>query len=115
MNDPCSMCGRKSRGDLGSPVKNLIELDGLLSDELAQRLAVDVFSGDEMSTTLLANFKNRQDIWMVQRRRGKRFLLEPAQPLFVARKLGWQKLQCHRAAQLQVVREINLTHATDTE
>src|SRR5262245_56597885 len=86
---------------------------------LAQCLALDVLGDDVASVSILyrsfADFVDRNDVRMVERRGRARFLLEAPHPPGVGGELGWQQLDRHLAPQSRVEREMDLAHAPASE
>ena len=59
---------------------------------------------------ILADLVNRQDIWMIQRDYGVRFLLKTLQPLSVPSKAHGQKFERGLAARCNVGGQIDFAH-----
>ena len=78
---------------------------------MLERLPVDELGGDEVRAFCLANFMNRDDVWVIKRGRGLRFLDKTAQTLFVIGKLRGQQLQRDFAIELRIIGEIDLAHS----
>ena len=86
-----------------------------LAQLLPERHAVNVFGGDEGCVVLETDLVDGEDVRVVQRRGGVRFLLEPVEPLRVRRVLRRQQLERDAAAQPRIVRQVHLAHPTNSE
>src|SRR5262245_53818227 len=78
-------------------------------------LAIDEFGRNKTRSIGGADFVNRQDIGMVERRSGFRFLHEPLQAVFVRRELFRQYLDRYRPIELGVVGKVNFAHTAGTD
>ena len=58
-----------------------------------------------------ANVVDRENIGMIERARGARFLLESPQPVGIAGEIGGQNLDGNFAAQSRIFRAVHFTHA----
>src|SRR5262249_14773882 len=81
----------------------------------AQRGPFDIFGGDEMSAAGLADLKNRDDVWVVERRRGLSLLLESPQPFRILRVAFGEELDCDLAIEPGVLRQVDFTHSPGTD
>src|SRR5262249_762952 len=61
------------------------------------------------------NFVNRDDVWIVECRGGTCFSFETVYLCGILRELRWQDLDRDAAVEFQVIREINLTHASGSD
>ena len=82
---------------------------------LLQRAALQILHGDEGAAVLLADVMNGADVGMIQRGRGSRLALEPAQRLSVARQIVRQELQRDEAMEPGVLRFVHDAHAAAAE
>ena len=82
---------------------------------IAQRLSFDVLRGDEVTIGVFADFVNRQDVRMIERRGSTRFALKSAHPFFVVGESFGQKFECDFALQRGVFGEIDLAHSAHTD
>ena len=102
--------GRQRRRDLDGDVEDLREWRFAAAHALAQRHAVDVFGGDEVTVADAPDVVDGEDVRMIERRRRARLVLEPfAQIVVVAHRVR-EHFQRDRAMQLRIVREIDLSH-----
>src|SRR6185312_3814621 len=82
---------------------------------LAQRLALNKLGGNEVRAIRLADFVNRQNVWMIEGRRGSRFTLKSPQVLRVVCQFPGQNFDSHLASEVQVFRQKNFSHAAGAE
>ena len=69
MHDARGVSSRERTGDLRSDIEHFTKLHRRVSHKLAERHAVNELSGDEIHRVDLLDLMNRDDVWMVQRRR----------------------------------------------
>src|SRR5262245_12375756 len=62
-----------------------------------------------------ANLVNGDDVWMVERRSGMRFLLEAAQPISIIGKRSWQHFDRHVTPQPFIMRAIDDAHPATSQ
>src|SRR6185503_1413130 len=82
---------------------------------MSQRFSFDKFSRDDVRAGGLANLVDRDDVGMIQRGRGARFLFEASQSIFVGRERSGQEFQSDFAKEPFVFREVNLAHSAATD
>ena len=70
--------GRERSRDLDRHVDRFICFHRRARQTLAQRLAVDQFTGNVVSRMIFADLVNGQDVWMIERNDRARFLFETA-------------------------------------
>ena len=87
----------------------------MLLDLLTQRFAFDVLHRDVRPALVLANFVNRENVWMVQRRSSARFLKEAATAILLRDVLRREQLQRHHTLELIVVSFVDSAHATGAD
>jgi len=93
-----------------SPISNL-RVDGLVRNAVLQGLALQVLHDNERPVFVFANFVDRADIRMIERRGRSRFPPEALQQLRVVRRLLGKELQRHAAAKhLYVLRLKYFSH-----
>ena len=78
------MRGFEAFSDLEEERNRLVQRNGLPPDEVSQVLALGHLH-DEAGVTLTLKAMNCGDVWMIERREGFRFPLEPFQALVVFR------------------------------
>ena len=77
---------------------------------LAKRFALDELRDQEPRAVVIADLVNGQDVRMIERRRGARFVQETAQPLGVAAELRPQHFERDRPAQRRIGGLVDLAH-----
>jgi hypothetical protein len=82
---------------------------------LAQRLALNEFGRDERQAVRLADLVNRNHVWVIERRRGARFLFKAAHVVVILEQRGGQQLERYLSSQSLVFGQINLCHAAGSE
>jgi hypothetical protein len=120
MHDAGSVRGAERVGRLRRVVHKPSSVDVAAIEQRSERLARDELHRDEVDRTAvgrraLADVVDRDEVGMVQRRRGPRLLDEARRPIGVADQVLGQDLQRHRASQLEVVGAIDLAHAAAAE
>src|SRR6185503_6765321 len=68
-----------------------------------------------MTAVVIADFVNRENVWMVEIRCCGSFLVKPMQSIFVSRVLMTQDLDCNLASELHVFRKIDHAHPARAE
>ena len=84
-------------------------------EEVAQGHALHPFHRDERHAGLLADVVDGQDVRMIQRGGGLRFLLEPAETIGIAGHVARKDLDGNRAIEPRVARAVHLAHAPRTD
>ena len=85
-------------------------------DDLAPASAPSTSSSTSAWTpSMLFEPVDRRDVGMIERRKHARFALEARQPIGIERNAARQDLQRDVAAELRVVRAIDLAHPADAE
>src|SRR5438067_546640 len=117
MHDPGSMSSRERTGDLRGDIEDFCELHRRVSHALAQRLAIDEFSGDEMyalpygwATAPLVDLMNGDDVGMIQGGSGLGLLDKALHSIRVSSNVSGQHLQRNLAIEFGVLRQIHLAH-----
>ena len=88
------------------------------ADALQQRrqiLAVDVFHREEVTAFKLADVVDAADVGMRHLPGNAHFCKQPLAPDGIICKRFWQKLQCHRLTQLEIIGTIDLAHSASTD
>jgi hypothetical protein len=67
-------------------------MQGLALNETRQGFAFDILHDDEAAIFFFADFVDCADVWMVKRRSGLSFAIEPLPCLWVGRRIGGEKL-----------------------
>src|SRR2546425_4895734 len=82
MNDPRRVRRLERAGDLNGDIDRLLHAEPLwvvrrrISQSLAQRLALDVFAGNEVRSVGMNDLKDSDDVRMIELRNGEGLLLE---------------------------------------
>jgi hypothetical protein len=87
----------------------------LAADAMFQRSAIQILHHDEGAVVFLADFVDRTDVRMIQRRCSLCFPVEPFQRLRIQGNVIWEELERHEAVQASVLCLIHNAHATATE
>src|SRR6185503_18581687 len=82
---------------------------------MSQRFALDELHRDVRPAIVLADFVNREDVWMVQRRGRACFLKETTPSILLRDVLRWEQFQRDDALELVVVSFVDGAHATCTD
>ena len=82
---------------------------------VAQRLAVEQLRHDVRRAVVHADVVHREDVRMVQRRGGSRFLLEALQPVGIGARRSRENLDRDVAPEARVARAIDLAHPARAE
>src|SRR5688500_2060791 len=105
----------KRARDLGCDIEYLGDLEVRGHRFAPQCQPIDVLGGDVVAPAVNADFVNGKDVWMIEVRSGRRFLLETMQAIFVGRELLAQNLDRHLATKLRIFRQIDFTHPAGAE
>ncbi len=81
----------------------------------AQRHAVDELGGDVMVSVVNSDFVNRENVWMVEIRRGRRFLFEAIESIPVGSEFVTEDLDRDLATELHVFSKIDDAHPACAE
>ena len=106
---------RERRSNLYPDVQDFRQLHRAAFHALAQRLTLNKLGGNEMRAVCLADFINRQDVGVIECRRGSCLSLKSPQVFRVVCQFVGQNFDGHLAAQIQVLRQINFAHAARAE
>ena len=110
MHDACAMGLGESFGRLRGQFDGLLRLDPAPAQHVVEGQALDRLHHDVWLAERLADFVDGDDVGMVQRGRGARFLREASQPIDVCRVLGGEELDGDIALQVEVSRAEDLAH-----
>src|SRR5258708_7382890 len=81
----------------------------------SQRWSVDEFRRDVMRGIDLADFINRDYVWMIDCRNGPGFLLKPANAIFVTSQFRQQDFQRDLASELHILSQVDGAHSAGTQ
>src|SRR5262245_60383789 len=82
---------------------------------LPQRLAFNVFGGDEMSPVHLPDLEDGDDVRVVESAHRAGLTLEAPNPLVILSKGRWQELERDLPAKIRVLGQINFAHSTNAD
>ena len=82
------MRGRKRRRRLDRDVEDFAQRQRAAGDPFAQRFAFDELRHEESRAVVIADFVNGEDVRMIERRGGARFVQEAVHPLRIAGEFG---------------------------
>ena len=88
VHDAAAVRRGERRGDLGADVHDIAHRQRARGETIAQRHAVHELRRDEVDRARLPDLVDRDDVRMVERRGGARFLLEAAAEIGVACSAG---------------------------
>ena len=111
MDDAARMRGGQRVGDGDGDPEHLAEAHPVPRNERIEALAAHVLHHDEIVALGRFDLVNRDDVRMIERGGGLRFLDEPAAAVLVGDAIGGQHLDRHLAAQPRIARAIDLAHA----
>ncbi len=115
MNDPGVVGGGQTLRNLLRDFDHALERHPSTNHLDPQGLAFDELGDQKMHVAVCADVVDRQDIWMIQRACGDRFLGESALTVGVAARPIVENLDRHCALQPGVAPAIHLSHAASTE
>ena len=115
MHDRRGMRGRKRRRGLDRDVEDLAKRQRAAREPLAQRLALDELRDEEPRAVVIADLVDGEDVRMIERRSGARFVQEAAHPLRIAGELRPQHLERDRPSQRRIDGLVDLTHPAAAE
>jgi hypothetical protein len=101
---------RQPLGDLRADVDDHPHRQRALADHRAQITALDVLHHDVGPVFAGADFVDRHDVRMVQRRRRPRLVREPRERVAIRREARGKHLDRHAAAELGIAGDVDLTH-----
>ena len=116
VDDPVRMREREAGADVGADLSDALgEERPFLSDDVAERLALDVLHHDVVRPVVGAGVVHAHDVGMVQCRRVLRFPAETLDEMGVPAILSQQRLDRDRTPQDAVFPQENLSHPARTE
>ncbi len=80
---------------------------------MPERLTFEQLHRNERTAVVIADFVDRADVWMIERRGSPSFAFEAFDHRRVGGKLGRQELQRHQPAKTRVLGLVDDTHSTD--
>jgi hypothetical protein len=115
MNNTGGVRAGQGIGDLDGVLQNLGQPHAVFRDQPVERLSRHVLHGDEVHPVGLADVMDGDDVYMVEGRRGLRFLNEAALSRRVGDFIVRQNLDGDKAIQAGVARFVDHTHPAFTE
>ena len=114
MRDAFGMRRLEGLGDLDAEPDQFLDTDGTLGNPLLECRAVEILHDDARAAVLLADVMNGADVRMVQRGRGTRLLLEPAEGVRIPRDGLGQELERDEPVQADVFGLVHHAHSAAT-
>jgi len=111
VNDVLGMSGIERIGDIDGNGKKRLQLKRMGGDGVLERVAVEIFHGNEGAAIVLADFVNGADVGMIQRGRGSRFEAEAFERLRIVGDVFGEELKGYEAAEFRILGLINYAHA----
>jgi uncharacterized membrane protein YidH (DUF202 family) len=105
----------KAPRDLDTVLDRLADWQRAAAQALAQGFALEQFGNDVRRTVVRPNVVNRNNVGMVQARRGARLLLETPLAVRVIAKVRGQNLYRDIAAQTRVPGAVHLAHSSGAD
>src|SRR4029077_9693265 len=109
------MRGGESARDLDRVVQGLADRQWTCAQTLAQRVALEQLGDHVGRAGVLTDVVHRENVWMIERRGGARFLLEAVHALAVRSKRREDNLDRDVARETRIARAIDLAHAAGPE
>ncbi len=107
-------CGKRGR-NLRRVLERLRRRHRTTSDQRVEARAVDQLHRDERRAVVFVDLVDGDDVRMVERGGGARFLDEAAMPIDIGRGIGRQHLDRHRPSEPRVVGGIDHAHAAASD
>ena len=111
VDDPLGVGGVQGVGKLDSQLEQLLRLEGLSSDAVLERLALQELHGDEGLALVLVDVVDRTDVGVVEGGAGLGLAPEPLQGDLVAEELLRQELQRDESVEAGVLGPVDDAHA----
>jgi hypothetical protein len=115
MDDASGVSGGQAACDLDAALDGLSQRQPAVAETVAQRLAVEQLGHDEGRAVVAANVECRENVRVIQRRRGSRFLLEALQAIGIGRERRREHLDGDVGSQPRIARAIHLAHAAGAD
>ena len=112
VNDAGLVSRLQRRGYLRGDVEHFTDCHPRVGHVFSQSFAVDELRDDEVTPVDLANFIDRDDVGMIERRGGLRLLLESTQLVRIVVEGSWEQLERHFTVEFRVQSQIDFTHPT---
>ena len=115
MDDALLVSGGQALCDLYRVVERCARGNGPVAQSLTQRLALEQFRHDVGHAVVHADVVHREDVRVIQRRSGSRFLLEALKPAGIGRGIRGKHLDRDVAPESRVATAIDLAHSARAE
>ena len=115
VDDAFRMSSVESVSDLYSRVEKQIQVERAAGDAFAERLAFQKLHGDESAAFVFADVVDGANVGMVEGGGGASFTLETLEGLTVVGESVGKEFQSDMAAEAEVFRFVDLTHAAGAE
>ena len=102
-------------GDLDRVWQRLAGTQPPVTDQTVERLAAHIFHGDEVHAIGIADFIDGDDVGVIQGGQHTRLAPEARHIIGIIGERGRKNLECHVAAQFDIVGAVHLTHSSRTE
>ena len=115
MNDAFVMRRGKRIGNLNAEIEQLFIPERLARHAVLQRLALEILHRDKKPPAVLANFVNRANARMIERRSRASFAPETFERDGIFRDIIRKELQRNRTAEIHILGFVNDAHAAAAE
>ena len=112
MGDPSLVSGADAVNQRDRELEQLIKRQAVTRDDGGEGSAIDEFHRQTCHVVESIDRVHRDDVRMVQRGCGERFLLESTNAIRMAHEPVRERLQCDIASEFGISRAIHLSHAT---
>jgi hypothetical protein len=106
---------RCASGELKGQLDGLFRGQGTPFESPAQSLPLQDLGDHERKSLVRSDVVDREDVRVSQSRCGARFLLEPAQSIFIRCRLRGENLDRHIPAQSRILGAVDLAHGSGTQ
>jgi hypothetical protein len=114
MDDAARVCRRQRIGDLNRQTDQSIGRERLAMDLVGERVPFEELEYQERSVICVANFVDRADVRMIQRRRGASFAKESLSRRTVGG-VALDEFEGHFPTEDEIFGEVDLTHSSRAE
>ena len=111
MNDAGGVRLFQGAGNLDCHVQHFRQFHGRPRKTSAQRLAIDEFRRDVVTTSLVTHFVDRENVWMIEGGCRVCFLIESVEAIAILSEFFREQFQRDLAAESRVFSQIDFAHA----
>ena len=115
MNDPGGLGFRQCIGDLDGVLQDIIQLQPAAWNQLAERLALDIFHDNEVGAIVTGDVMDGDDVGMIEGRGGFGFLDEAPLAIRIGDEFGWKHFDGNKAVQMLVACLVDNSHPSLAE